>query len=72
MVIIGAKIPTEIMLMSLKAAIELQPRPAAQQLYTATFVRPPVIVTQNFGLLQLSVIERTCSPGAGVDHTRVT
>ena len=54
--------------MSLKAAIELQPRPAAQRLYTTTFVRPPVIVIQNFGLLRLTVMEKTCSPGAGVDH----
>ena len=34
-----------------------------------TFVRPPVIVIQHFGLLRLlTVMEKTCSSGAGVDH----
>ena len=54
--------------MLLKAAIELQPRLTAQRLYTTTFVRPPAIVIQTFGLLQLTVMEKTCSPSSGVDH----
>ena len=42
-VIVGADIPTKVMLRTLKAALELNCQVAVQLLYTTKFVRPSVM-----------------------------
>ena len=64
MVIIGADIPTEVMLRALKAALELKRQVAAHWLYATIFVRPSAIGSQIFGLLRLTIMEKTCSASA--------
>ena len=51
MVTIGADMPTEVTLRTLKTALKLKRQVTAVRLYTTTFVRPSAIGSQNFGLL---------------------